>query len=263
MADEDQAARPAPQAVPGYFEAPICRNCGAERKTAYCSQCGQKRLERLGLPDLGAEIWKKLRVFELDMLRAGLTVLFRPGIMARHYVLGRRKTYLHPLTLLFATVVALLVLLEATGYFAVADETLSKALALVIAYSNWSFSLGLFAIFVATLTLFGFGFNLIELLVLAAYTQSCVLLFNMIGLLPLAVWRGAEALALHKAVAGPVLDTIECSIVALAMAQFFALDWSRHWPRLLIATGAFFVAKKLLIHLYAMAVIRLVVSQLS
>lgn len=263
MAAQDDRGRAAPQAAPGYFEVPLCRNCGADQSTSFCCKCGQKRLKRLGFPDLSTEIWKKVRVFELDMVRAGFTVLLQPGIMARHYVLGQRKTYLHPLTLLFSSVVALLILLETTRYFAVADETLSKALALVVASSKWSFSLGLFAVFLATLTLFRFGFNLIERLVLACYAQSAVLLFNVIALLPLAAWPDTEAVALHKAIAGPVLDLIECSVVALAIMQFFALDWRQHWLRLLLAVGAFLLAKKLLIHLYAMAVIRMVMSQLS
>lgn len=255
----------APQAAPGYFAAPLCRNCGAALATPFCAQCGQKRIGRLGLPDLGAEIWKKLRVFEISMLKAALFVLFRPGTMARRYVLGQRKTHLHPLTLLFSAVLALLVLLEATHYFAVADETLNQALALVVAYSKWSFSLGLFALLATGLIVFGrgFGFNPIEHLVLAAYAQSAMLLLNALALLPLLAWPGAESVALHKAVAGPFMTILECAIAALAFCQAFALDPRRHWLRLGLAVALFLALKLIFIRLYAAAVIRIVISQLT
>ena len=268
-ATDQQSARRASSTAAAFagdahFSGRACLNCGEALQGRYCSACGQKKVGRLGLPDLRAEAWQKLRMFELDVLKASLGALLQPGRVARAFVLGERKKHMHPLALLLSAVVALLLMLDQTGYLATSQATLSKALELVRAYSKWSFTLGLFAILIASLAIFrNAGFNLVEHLVLAAYTQVSVILANVLNLAPLLFWRGAEAVAAHKAASGWYMNAVETAIVAFAYFRFFRLDVARGWWRVALAGLLFFLAKKMLIYLYARAVIRIVMLQLA
>ena len=85
-----------------------CRNCGAPLTGDYCAACGQKRFveadRRLAhilaqgfelLTDVDGRLWGTLRA-----------LLFRPGLLDRDYMAGRRRRWLTPLTLfLLANVV--------------------------------------------------------------------------------------------------------------------------------------------------------------
>lgn len=247
-----------------HFEGSACLNCGEPLRGKFCSSCGQKKVSRLGIPDLRGEVWQKLRVFEMDTVKANLNALLQPGRMARAYVLGERKKHIHPLTLLLSAVVLLLVVLDATQYLTTQKAVLSKALELVRAYSKWSFTLGIFAILSASLAAFRpWRFNLIEHLVLAIYTQVSVILANIVNLLPLLIWSGPQAVASHKAISGWYMNGVEVAIVVFAFVQFFRLDLRRNWLRATLAGLAFFLAKKLLIYLYSRAVIRIVMHQLT
>ena len=105
------------------FEAGVCRNCGAALQSKYCPACGQKKAERFGFVHLRDEAWDKIRWCEGDMVRAGLTVVLRPGGVAREYVLGKRKSHVHPLKLLLAAIVLLLIVIAQTDYLGSDDAT--------------------------------------------------------------------------------------------------------------------------------------------
>jgi hypothetical protein len=90
-----------------------CLNCGVPRTGAFCSACGQKYVdEPMTLRTLFQAFAS--RVLDLDQ---GLLYTFRrlavdPGGVARAYVRGRQKPYVHPLALM---VVATAVFLGAVG----------------------------------------------------------------------------------------------------------------------------------------------------
>lgn len=248
-----------------YFAAPCCRNCGMAFTTPFCANCGQKRQARLGLPDLGAEAWDKVRWFEGDMIKAALKVSLRPGIVAREYVFGAREKNIHPLKLLLTGVVLLLLELAQTNYLTSSNTTVSKALAMVQDYSKWSFSLGIVAILTASLLTFSVGraFNFVEHLVLATYTHFVVILANAINISPLMIWGGTEAVLAHRARSALYMSWVEGLIVFVAFVQFFRIDLRRRWWLPLIGAAVFTLVKKGLVYLYARAVIRIVMSQLS
>lgn len=85
-----------------------CANCGAALSGAYCHVCGQKRFvaddRRLGhllrqflssATDLDGRIWRTLRA-----------LLFRPGLLSREYMDGRRARWISPASLFLAVCVA-------------------------------------------------------------------------------------------------------------------------------------------------------------
>ncbi|SMC92295.1 DUF3667 domain-containing protein [Rhizobium sp. RU36D] len=248
-----------------YFNAPCCRNCGKELTTPYCAHCGQKKPSRLGLPDLGAEAWDKIRWFEGEIVKGALKVSLRPGVVAREYVFGARKKNIHPLKLFLTGVVVLLLVLAQTSYLTSSSKTVSKALAMVQDYSKWSFSLGILAILTASLAVFSFrrAFNIVEHLVLATYTHFAVILANVINISPLIIWGGTEAVIAHRARSAFYMTWIEGLIVFVAFVQFFRIDLRRRWWLPLAAAVIFTLVKKGLVYLYARAVIRIVMSQLS
>lgn len=78
-----------------------CANCGAALTGRYCAACGQKRFveadRRFGhllrqlvhaATDLDGRFWGSLRA-----------LLFRPGLLSRDYIAGRRKRWMSPIAL--------------------------------------------------------------------------------------------------------------------------------------------------------------------
>lgn len=248
-----------------WFEAPICRNCGALLDAAYCQSCGQGRAERFGGTHLRREAWEKVRWFEAEMAKAAFNVAIRPGKVARAYVLGERKKHVHPFKLLLAAIVLLLVTISWTGYLASSDATLNKAIALVQSYSKWSFSLGILAVFIASTIVFwrSQAFNWVEHLVLATYTHFVIIAANIINLSPLMIRSSPELVARHREISGWYMGWVEAGIVFLALGQFFDIDWRRHWWRPAVGAAVFYAAKEGLLYLYARAVIRIVLAQLA
>lgn len=247
------------------FDAAICRNCGAPLHARYCYACGQKKAERLGGRHLRDEAWEKIRWFEADMAKSALKVVLRPGRVAREYVLGQRKSHTHPLKLLLAAIVVLLVVIARTDYLGSDDETLSRALELVQSWSKWSFSLGILAVLIASNIVFWsrHGFNLIEHLVLATYTHFVIIVASIVNMAPLLVRTSPELLESHRYYTGHYMGFVEAGIVFFAFGQFFAIDWRHQWWWPAIGAAVFYVTKEGLFYLYARAVIRIVLAQLS
>ena len=83
--------------------APACLNCGAPLAGAFCARCGQRAATPARVT-LGG-LWTDFRVAQLGLDR-GLVVtlrdvVVRPGVVARAFVEGRRRTYVHPVAFLF------------------------------------------------------------------------------------------------------------------------------------------------------------------
>jgi Protein of unknown function (DUF3667) len=94
---------------------PLCLNCGEKLLGKYCWRCGQ---EAADLHRPFRELFSGLvdDVFSLDtrLLRTLVPLFFRPGLLTREYLAGRRARYVRPLkiyliaALVFFGVVALL-----------------------------------------------------------------------------------------------------------------------------------------------------------
>lgn len=256
---------PQPDHTPStaYFDAACCRNCGAALHGPHCAQCGQKKSQRLGLGNLRSEAWEKLRLFEIDALQSALRLLTGPGRVAHEYVLGMRKRHTHPLKLLLLAIAVLLLVLAQTRYLDSADANVSRTLAVIRKYAEWSFSLGLAAVWLASMAVFRRwrGYNPAEHLVLALYTQFLIIVANIFNQLPLLFLRAPGWLAWHRAWSGRYMDLIEPALMLLACHQFFQLDLRRHWWRLALAAAVFVLSKKLLIYLYSWLLVKLVLAK--
>lgn len=85
----------------GGIESKKCQNCGHEGSGTYCSNCGQSFTE-LNRP-IRKIISEVLDVFDLDkrIFHSIGPFLFKPGFLAREYLIGRRKRYMSPFRLYF------------------------------------------------------------------------------------------------------------------------------------------------------------------
>lgn len=242
-----------------HFALPRCHNCDAALHTPYCGACGQPRAKRFDLRAVGGEAWQGWRVFEWDMLQAAWRLATRPGTVAREYVLGARKRHVHPLKLLLFAIGLLLLVLARGNYLDAANAHGNAAMDLLRSWSNWSFSLGIVAMFIASRLAFGRrdGFNPTEHLVLAVYCQFLVLCASVLTKLPTLVWRSPEFLAAHKLASPWVMDGIGAAVLALAFTQFFHLHLRRDLGRLLFALVLYVGTKWLLQRLYAWCLVQI------
>lgn len=250
---------------PAWSDPSICRNCGSTMSSPYCGACGQKCATRLSWHDTVRETWDRVRVFEIKTLSTTLRLLLSPGKVAREYVLGRRTVNLHPLKLL-VTLVAVLVLILATNrYFGTygysgRDAVVDKMAGKVLVYANWSFSIGIFAIYVGSKIGFWrrLGYNTMEHATLAIYCQSVILGVVIVNMLPTLIWRDPVFILQHKAAAQHYLFVIKLLIVGAAYKQFFLLDLRTDWPRWSFALTLYVCTNWLLLRAYAFAIMWLV-----
>ena len=247
-----------------WFDAPACRNCGAPRDTPYCPVCGQKAARRLVWRDTVRETWERVRVFEYSSARTLAKLALSPGTVARDFVRGRRSAHVHPLKMLVALVAILVLMLAANRYFATyrfqRNGDVDKMAQRVIAYANWSFSLGIFAILGASWAVFRrrLGYNVIEHAVLSVYTQNLILAVIILNLLPTLIWRSPDFILMHKAASQYYLFVLKLLIVGIAYKQFFLLDLRKDWPWLIGACGLYAGISWAVLRVYAMLILWLV-----
>ena len=215
--------------------------------------------------DLGKEGWERLRLFEIRSVRTVGRLVLSPGTVARDYVMGRRSTHMHPLTLLIALVAILVVMLAANQYFghyrfAGSNSDVDRMAQRVMAYANWSFSLGIIAIFLAAWIVFRgrLGYNAIEHAVLAVYSQNLILAVIIVNLLPTLLWQSPEFILWHKTASQYYVSAIKLLIVAIAYKQFFLLKIRSDWPKLLSACLIYSGLSWALLRVYAFAILWLV-----
>src|SRR5258708_2958615 len=90
-----------------------CRNCGAATLGAYCHACGQSTRERVPtVREFVHEFIGHYVALEGPLWRTLALLLFRPGELTRHYLGGKRASYVLPLRL-YLTFSVILVALTA------------------------------------------------------------------------------------------------------------------------------------------------------
>jgi hypothetical protein len=164
-----------------------------------------------------------------------------------------------------ALVAILVLLLAANQYFghyahASRDVVVDRMAQRVMAYANWSFSLGIVAIFAGGWIALGrrLGYNAIEQAILAIYCQSIILALIIINLLPTLIWRSPEFILWHKTASQYYVPTFKLLIVAVAYRQFFLLEIKSDWLKLLSACLIYATINWVLLRIYAFGIFWLV-----
>ena len=84
----------------------FCLNCGT-KASKYCPECGQENTPHtVHLFDLLQDVWDEFVKADNKFFRTIIPLLFKPGIVTKQYVEGKRKRYLSPMSL-YLTVSAL------------------------------------------------------------------------------------------------------------------------------------------------------------
>jgi hypothetical protein len=208
---------------------------------------------RFGLRTVGSEAWQAWRWFDWELLRAAWRLLSAPGQIAREYVLGARKRHVHPLKLLLLGVGVLMLVLARSNFLDSQYSDVNRAHELLRAWSNWSFSFGIVALWAASRLAFRRrgGYNAVEHGVLAVYGQFLVLCASVAYRLPTLFWREPDFLAAHKSLAPLITNSVGVAVLVLAFMQFFRLDLRRDGLRLCAAAALFLGFKWLLVRAYA------------
>lgn len=76
----------------------ICKNCeqSFDEDCKFCPNCGQKNNEDLTIGVLFYNTISNYLSFDARFLRSFIPLMFRPGILAKRFVAGKRLLYLHP-----------------------------------------------------------------------------------------------------------------------------------------------------------------------
>jgi hypothetical protein len=245
-----------------------CRNCGAPLAGRYCHECGQRRLPRLRLRDLGRRFLRA--ILEIENLGTGVWRTLAdgardPGVLARTYIAGKRQQVINPISyFLVAATLAFLALGFLQGEFIqvqadqvraqwaamgvspdqvfaeesplrkqfgwTSAEDVTKAIFGVVRQVKTYFGLVILLIAAGILRGLFSGETYAELVVFELYTVAQVNLFEAVLIPVLGGWRPTLAFA-----TGPLL--LLC-LHAVAGATFFGRGW-KGWllPPLAIATA--------------------------
>lgn len=107
------AAAPPPEAGGAR---PDCANCGTALVGAFCHACGQERGPgAVTIRALVADVADEVLSLDGRLARTFRTLLFRPGVLTREYLAGRRVGYFSPFRLYLLVSAAHLALVAATG----------------------------------------------------------------------------------------------------------------------------------------------------
>ena len=85
-----------------------CKNCNNEVQSTdkFCSNCGQKNIERLRVKTLLGELANAFFAWDSKLFNSLKQLLTKPGVLARNYINGQRKKYVAPLRMyLFISIV--------------------------------------------------------------------------------------------------------------------------------------------------------------
>ena len=75
-----------------------CINCNKELNLSdkFCPECGQSTNNKLNLNVLFADLIGNYLSFDARFFKTIIPLLFKPGYVAKAFINGKRKTYLHP-----------------------------------------------------------------------------------------------------------------------------------------------------------------------
>jgi uncharacterized protein DUF3667 len=90
------------------YETTTCKNCEQEHETGFefCPHCGQKTNEDLTVGVLFYNTISNYFSFDARFFKSFIPLMFRPGVLAKRFIEGKRLLYLHPAQMyLFISVV--------------------------------------------------------------------------------------------------------------------------------------------------------------
>jgi hypothetical protein len=99
-----------------HIHPPVCADCGAALSGPFCSQCGERTIDRHSLTlwhFLKHNLLHELSHMDGKIFRTFRYLILRPGFLSAEYFAGRRRKYINPVRLLLTCL--LVALLAHTG----------------------------------------------------------------------------------------------------------------------------------------------------
>ncbi len=101
-----------------------CKNCNKPLNGKFCSDCGQKAdTHRLSLKHIFHEFSHAITHADKGILFLIKELLYKPGIVAREYVAGKRKRYFNPFSFMIIVTAISSYFAYKTHYFAAVSQT--------------------------------------------------------------------------------------------------------------------------------------------
>lgn len=225
-----------------------CLECGLELQSdhRFCCRCGQRTdLERLTLGEIGHEFVHALVHADRSVAALLRSLLLRPGVVAREYVLGKRRRYFGP----FATLVILLgvatLLSELVGFESITSDARLNALQNFInRHVNVVVFLQVPLLALLCWLLFRRDrFNLAEHTVLVAYTFCLRAILFIFFILPYAYFFHPST-----GFVGYLLWALWSVYFGVAAAQFYAGNRFASWFKGSVAAAFIYPATGVLIN---------------
>jgi len=107
-----------------------CLNCGTESGGKFCPSCGQEMaINRLEVKTIFHEVTHGILHWENSILKTFRQLLFKPGITAKNYISGLRKSYVKPFSyfIFIQTVYVLIFHRMSEKYFAFVNFTVQQS----------------------------------------------------------------------------------------------------------------------------------------
>ena len=94
----------------------LCKSCNQPSSSNFCSNCGEKGSnKRLTVKDLIGDFMSNIMELEYPLLRTVKELSYKPGVVCREYVEGKRKPYYKPFQYFIITVALFYIIFFAFG----------------------------------------------------------------------------------------------------------------------------------------------------
>jgi len=93
-----------------------CKNCNHTFTKQYCNGCGQKNAHRITIPHLGHEVMHATLHADKGIFPFMKRILVSPGIMAKEYIDGKRKTF-NPMQFLMLSIAFVILMMTLTHFY--------------------------------------------------------------------------------------------------------------------------------------------------
>jgi|HubBroStandDraft_6_1064221.scaffolds.fasta_scaffold148249_2 hypothetical protein len=228
-----------------------CLDCAGELLVgqSFCGHCGQRTdLARLTLHEVGHEFVHALVHADRSALSLLLSLLLRPGVVAREYVAGKRRRHFGPFSSLVVLIGATTLLSELVGFESI---TSSRALNGVQDFLNGHVNLIVFAqipllTFLCSLLFRRDRFDFVEHMVLVAYTSGLRAMLFALIVLPLWYFLHPD-----MNLVGESFWALWSFYFGIAAAQFYSGNRFLSWLKGALAAFVIYPATGLLINAIA------------
>lgn len=98
---------------------PECLNCGKPLASddVFCSYCGQKNIEKLSFAGFIGQLINGFFSYDSRFWSTFVPLIFKPGLVSRNYIEGKRKRYVNPFQLYLQVSILFFLLLGLTTNF--------------------------------------------------------------------------------------------------------------------------------------------------